>query len=98
MFRGETEAAQLDIIFQLTGNPERDTLARYAEIEGWSNFKISDKNKDCFASKYGGKLLDTTGLDLLQKLLDIDPTTRITADQALNHPYFTPASTLDPSR
>jgi len=30
------------------------------------------------------------GLDLLSKLLTIDPEKRITATQALNHPYFTP--------
>ncbi|XP_064649511.1 cell division cycle 7-related protein kinase-like [Lineus longissimus] len=30
-----------------------------------------------------------TAYDLLKRLLDVDPNTRITAEDALNHPYFT---------
>lgn len=32
--------------------------------------------------------LTEAGLDLLSKLLTYDPEQRITAEQALNHPYF----------
>ena len=43
-----------------------------------------------------GSVLGEDGLDLLQKCLDINPTTRITAAQALSHPFFAsnPASEL----
>jgi serine/threonine protein kinase len=32
--------------------------------------------------------LDDNGLDLLYKMLNYDPTQRISAIQALQHPYF----------
>ncbi len=32
--------------------------------------------------------LDAYGLDLLKRMLTYDPTQRITAKAALNHPYF----------
>ena len=37
--------------------------------------------------------MDKLGLDLLKKMLKMDPTERISAEQALNHPYFNRIST-----
>lgn len=37
--------------------------------------------------KYASKV-DKLRLDLLKKLLKMDPAARITADEALRHPYF----------
>lgn len=36
-------------------------------------------------------ILNDTGFDLLSRLLDMNPKTRITAAQALQHPWFTEA-------
>jgi negative regulator of PHO system len=35
-----------------------------------------------------------TAIDLLEKLLKFDPTQRISADEALRHPYFTTSHAL----
>ena len=37
--------------------------------------------------KYGGKI-DKAGLDLLHKMLEMNPKKRITAEEALQHSYF----------
>lgn len=37
-------------------------------------------------------------VDLLKKMLDTNPFTRITADEALGHPFFTEKDVLRPSR
>jgi len=34
------------------------------------------------------QLIDDQGLDLLQKMLEYDPARRISARQAIEHPYF----------
>lgn len=38
--------------------------------------------------------MTTAGIDLLMSLLTYDPERRITAEEALQHPYFTSVSTL----
>jgi serine/threonine protein kinase len=40
------------------------------------------------SKEVGYKVFDVDGLDLLQRLLDISPITRITAYDAMNHSYF----------
>jgi non-specific serine/threonine protein kinase len=34
------------------------------------------------------KRLDNIGIDLLQRMLQFDPSKRISAQQAMNHPWF----------
>jgi serine/threonine protein kinase len=94
MFCGSNEAAQLDLIFQLTGYPQGDALRAYETIPTWSNFTPCTSYQNAFVAKYGtaapgkSKLLDAVGIDLLQKLLDVNPNTRISAEVALQHDYF----------
>lgn len=42
--------------------------------------------------RYLGKM-DKLGLDLLKKMLRMDPSERITPEQALSHPYFSRLAT-----
>ena len=100
MFRGENEAVQLDLIFQLTGYPQGETLARYEALDQWHNFNASKAYQNSFAARFStgkNRVLDKVGLDLLQRLLDIDPVTRISCEEALRHEYFHSAD-VDPRR
>lgn len=39
-------------------------------------------------ARYEGHIKDKATMDILQKMLEMDPDRRITARQALDHPYF----------
>ena len=45
----------------------------------WTNYHLQNQVKQ----------LDSTGFDLLQKMLVYDPAVRVTAADALDHPWFT---------
>lgn len=47
----------------------------------------------CLASPW-----PATAIDLLEKLLKFDPAQRISADEALRHPYFTTSHALQPTQ
>lgn len=101
LFRGETEAAQLDLIFQVTGYPTGDTLRQYEGIKQWPAFAaVNTTAQNTFMARFGhgkNKVFDRAGLDLLQRLLDIDPERRVTAGEALQHEYFQEGF-VDPAR
>lgn len=84
---GTSEADQLDKIFRLLGTP---TLSDYPGI-----VDLPDYTPDLppYPPPRGGlaslvPTLDPTGVDLLNKMLQYDPARRITAQEALEHPFF----------
>ena len=84
---GTSESDQLDRIFRLLGTP---TVADYPGI-----VDLPDYSPDMppYPPPRGGlaalvPTLDANGVDLLQKMLRYAPEKRITAEQALEHPFF----------
>ena len=53
MFRGENEAAQLELIFQVTGYPQGETLRRFEAIEQWPNFALTTTHQNSFQARFG---------------------------------------------
>lgn len=56
------------------------------EFEGNAHLKESGINKSSIASRKLG--ISTQAIDLIEKMLHLDPTKRLTALQALDHDYF----------
>ena len=84
-FPGKNYLHQLDLILDVLGTPA-DT-----EIKGCEKAKTYMKNLP-FRPKKDLRMFfpnaNPLALDLLNKMLQFDPTRRITVDEALNHPYL----------
>lgn len=73
-------------IIHLVGKSSTDNYS-WIEEEDWLNFLTTLPNNppQNFASKF--PTADATELDFLKRLLDFNPATRMTAQQALQHPF-----------
>lgn len=85
LFRGDSEIGQLFEIFQLLGTPVDNS---------WPGVSKLPDYRDVFPRWPGSSLnsaiptLDSEGVDLLASMLRYNPTERISAKEALRHPWF----------
>jgi cyclin-dependent kinase 2 len=85
LFMGDSEIDQIFKIFSLHGTPTEMT---WPGVTSLPDFKSSfPKFKSTDPKKYF-KNFDDCGLDLLLQMIAADPAKRISAKQALKHPYF----------
>mmetsp|Transcript_11833 Transcript_11833/g.32836 ORF Transcript_11833/g.32836 Transcript_11833/m.32836 type:complete len:304 (-) Transcript_11833:969-1880(-) len=90
---GTSEQDQLDRIFRLLGTP---TLAEYptlAELPEYASLLGGGDGPPPYPAPANGlaslvPTLPASGVDLLTRMLQYDPGKRITASQALEHPFF----------
>ncbi|EUR78682.1 CMGC/CDK protein kinase [Plasmodium falciparum 7G8] len=101
LFVGENEIDQLFKILCLLGLPDKESYPEFYEYSFISKNKELFKKKKIkmnvnnirshfpnIANQFSGLYLSDNGLDLLQKMLHYNPQCRISAQEALNHPYF----------
>ncbi|KAJ3146920.1 cyclin-dependent serine/threonine protein kinase [Geranomyces variabilis] len=92
LFPGNSIRDQLQRIFKLLGTPDEKTWPRIKELPDYkADFPIYPRMAlDALYPK-----LDANGIDLLSKLVEFQPEKRISAEKALQHPYFHGIGTAD---
>lgn len=100
ILQGRGELDQLDKIFELLGEiPNETNWPSFDKLPNAALFRWRPKRHDqctTLEKKFpvnapvsaNQAYLDTNGFNLLKQLLTLDPSKRITASQALQHPYF----------
>lgn len=94
LFRGKGEMEQIDLIFKTLGTPTTAIWPgwkqlKYARFFEGKNYTVNRLYEIFAGLSFGEKVyLSEDGLELLERLLTYDPTKRITAAEALKHPWF----------
>ncbi|CAD7928419.1 unnamed protein product [Amoebophrya sp. A120] len=92
LFPGNTDTDQLQRIFRVLGTPSPMTWPNVADLPEWKNDfqRYEGRTWEQIAQHIDErtKVLDEYGLDLLSLFLQYDPTSRISARNALEHDYF----------
>lgn len=85
LFNGQSDEDQLDKIFRIMGTPSLEEWPEMADLPLYkADMPVYERQN--LADFVPG--LDEEGMDLLDKLLQVDPTKRITAADAMKHPFL----------
>ncbi|KAK5581277.1 hypothetical protein RB653_001308 [Dictyostelium firmibasis] len=88
MFPGSSTMNQLDLIIEVTGRPSAEDIeAIKSPFAGTMLESLPPSNPRSLSDMYPSASVDA--LDLLKKLLQFNPDKRITAEEALAHPFVT---------
>jgi cyclin-dependent kinase 2 len=85
LFAGDSEIDQLFKIFKVLGTPSERSYAGITNLPDYKNTFPKWRPQDLSDVISG---IDTKGIDLLSRMLAIDPSQRISAKIALMHPYL----------
>lgn len=87
LFQAKGELELLSLIFKLLGPPTKNTWPDFNELPNAKTITLPSPQPHMLRTRFPH--LSVTGIDLILSLLMYDPDQRITAEDALQHPYFT---------
>lgn len=87
-FQGTEEVSQLYKIFDLMGTPTIDSWPNIENLPWFEMLKPKINKTSRFEKEYK-QMMSLQSFDLAEKLLTLNPHHRLTAEEALSHPYFT---------
>jgi len=92
LFPGDSEVDELFKIFRILGTPNEEIWPGVTCLQDWNeDFPIWPS---LFVGRFMPGMSDY-GVDIVEKLLAIDPRRRLTAQEALTHPYFQDMPSMD---
>jgi len=93
LFPGSQRNDQLERIFKLLGSPNEESWPGVVELP---DYNLTSEFSTYMAQPLSlvAPNMDELGLDLLSRMLQLDPTKRITASKAMTHQYFDNLSPL----
>lgn len=80
----KTELGQILSIFRVVGTPIPAEWPEVALLPGWHEYPQWEPQNMALVVPE----LSPEGIDLLQKMLALNPSTRLSAEECLDHPYF----------
>eukprot|EP00796_Vickermania_ingenoplastis_P006644 gene6644-4763_t len=87
LFSGSSTVHQLQLIVDALGDPSTEDIKSLRSAEPWPlQHRGAHGTRDTFRDSFAG--YDPSAVDLAAKLLVFNPTRRITAREALQHPYI----------
>jgi len=94
MFIGDGEVEILNEIFYVMGTPTEVKWPGWTKLKNYKTYKFSSdakcKLRSIFPAHYfdSRPVLSHNGIDLFERLLCLNPKNRISASEALQHPWF----------
>ncbi|RMZ83992.1 hypothetical protein DV737_g1266, partial [Chaetothyriales sp. CBS 132003] len=89
VFPGDgSELSQLDKIYTVLGTPTRAEWPKITELPWFELMQPADRKQRQFETMFSA-VLSEQGLDLVKWCFQYDPVKRPTAEEVLQHPYFT---------
>jgi cyclin-dependent kinase 8/11 len=86
--RNPFQADQVDKIFRVLGKPTPKSWPGVTELPNWTEAQNWQEYSGMLQKKIPELPADSAGFDLLSRLLEYNPAARITASEALQHPFF----------
>lgn len=86
LFQAKGEIELLSMIFKLLGPPTPSSWPEYNSLPLAKTINLPSPHPSQLRQKF--PYVTAAGIDLLSQLLTYDPEQRISAQEALHHPYF----------